>query len=80
MYVYWWLWPASSNLTGMLSNIGHIASHLVTPEEVEEVFTRDEVEVDYDVIGGERRWTVAGRLLPQPNDDSSVRQNRRILR
>ncbi len=42
------------------ANTGHIASHLVTPEEVEEVFANDEVDIDYDVIGGEQRWTVAG--------------------
>ena len=42
------------------ANTDHIASHGVSPEEVEQVFGHDEVDIDYDVIGGEERWTVAG--------------------
>jgi uncharacterized DUF497 family protein len=36
----------------------HIGSHHVTPEEVEPVFADDKKDIDYDVIGGEERWTV----------------------
>jgi uncharacterized DUF497 family protein len=32
----------------------------VTPEEVEQVFANDEMDIEYDVIGGEERWTVLG--------------------
>jgi uncharacterized protein len=42
------------------ANKGHIVSHHVTPEEVEQVFANDEIDIDYDVIGGEERWTVIG--------------------
>lgn len=43
------------------ANAGHIAIHGVAPEEVEQVFANDEMDIDYDVIGGEERWTVIGR-------------------
>jgi len=43
-------------------NTQHIASHRVTPGEVEQVFANDAMDIDYDVIGGEERWTV----LPKP--------------
>jgi hypothetical protein len=42
------------------ANTQHIATHQVTPEEVEQVFANDEMDIDYDVIGGEERWTVLG--------------------
>jgi uncharacterized DUF497 family protein len=42
------------------ANTGHIASHHVTPEEVEQVFDNDETAIEYDVVGGEERWTVIG--------------------
>jgi hypothetical protein len=42
------------------ANTVHIGSHRVTPEEVEQVFANDEMAIDYDVIGGEERWTVLG--------------------
>ena len=42
------------------ANTEHIASHQVTPEEVEQVFANDEMAIDYDVIGGEERWTPVG--------------------
>jgi hypothetical protein len=43
------------------ANTEHIASHHVTPEEVEQVFANDEMDIDYDVTGGEERWTVLGQ-------------------
>jgi uncharacterized DUF497 family protein len=42
------------------TNTQHLVSHHVTPEEVEQVFANDEMAIDYDVIGGEERWTVPG--------------------
>ena len=42
------------------ANTQHIVSHHVTPEEVEEVFANDELDIDYDVTGGEERWAVLG--------------------
>jgi uncharacterized DUF497 family protein len=33
----------------------------VATEEVEQVFANDEMDIDYDVIGGEERWTVIGQ-------------------
>ena len=32
----------------------------MTPEEVEQVFANDEMDIEYDVIGGEELWTVLG--------------------
>ena len=42
------------------ANAGHIAAHGISPEEVAEVFSNDEIGIDYDVVGGEERWTVVG--------------------
>jgi len=42
------------------ANTQHVVSHHVTPEEVEQVFANDEMDIDYDVVGGEERWTVVG--------------------
>jgi hypothetical protein len=51
------------------ANTEHIASHQVTPEEVEQVFANDEMAIDYDVIGGEERWTAVGET-DQVRDES----------
>ena len=32
----------------------------MTPGEVKQVFDNEEIDIDYDVIGGEERWTVVG--------------------
>jgi len=37
------------------ANTEHIAIHHVTPKEVEQVFVNDEMDIDYDVVGGEER-------------------------
>jgi uncharacterized protein len=42
------------------ANIGHIARHRVKPGEVEQVLTNDPLEIDFEVIGGEQRWTSVG--------------------
>lgn len=42
------------------ANTQHIAGHDVSPGEVEQVFLNEEIDVDYDVVGGEERWTVVG--------------------
>ncbi|HTX75965.1 MAG TPA: BrnT family toxin [Terracidiphilus sp.] len=50
-------------------NIGHIAKHQVTPEEVEQVLINDPLDVHFDPdVNGEERWTYlgetnAGRIL-----------------
>ena len=49
-------------------NTQHIASHRVTPGEVEQVFANDAMDIDYDVIGGEERWTV----LPKPTQRMTI--------
>jgi uncharacterized protein len=43
------------------ANREHLGSHHVTPAEVEQVFANDELDIDYDVVGGEERWTVIGK-------------------
>ena len=42
------------------ANIGHIAEHHVTPEEAEEAILGDAVEIGFNVVDGEDRWTYIG--------------------
>jgi uncharacterized DUF497 family protein len=42
------------------ANIDQIAEHDVTPEEAEEAILRDPLDVGYDLINGEERWTYLG--------------------
>ena len=42
------------------ANLKHVARHRVTPAEAQEVLRNDPIEVGYDVIEGEGRWTVMG--------------------
>lgn len=41
-------------------NIGHIAKHNVLPEETEEVILGDPMDIGFDVVDGEERWTYLG--------------------
>lgn len=50
------------------ANIDHITEHDVEPEEAEEVILGDPLDVGFDVVNGEERWsylgeTVQGRIL-----------------
>jgi uncharacterized protein len=42
------------------ANVEHIARHGVKPEEAEEVFQNDPVDIDFEVVNGEDRWTAIG--------------------
>ena len=42
------------------ANVAHIARHKVAPEEAEQALFNDPMELDYDVVKGEERWTSAG--------------------
>ena len=42
------------------ANLRHIARHGVKAEEVEEALRNDPFDLNYDVIGGESRWTSLG--------------------
>ena len=42
------------------ANVGHVAGHSVTPEEVEQVFANDPMDLDADVVDGEERYTGVG--------------------
>jgi hypothetical protein len=42
------------------ANIGHIARHSVTPEDVEQLFANDPMDLAAEVVGGEDRYTSAG--------------------
>ena len=42
------------------ANIGHVARHNVTPEEVEQVFANDPMDLGADVVEGEERYTGVG--------------------
>lgn len=50
------------------ANILHLAEHGVMPEEAEEVMLGDAIEVGFEIVDGEDRWsyvgqTGAGRIL-----------------
>jgi hypothetical protein len=42
------------------ANIGHVADHDVAPEEAEEVMLNGPLDVGYDVVNGEERWSYLG--------------------
>jgi uncharacterized DUF497 family protein len=42
------------------ANVAHIARHNITPEEVEEVFANDPMDLRADVVDGEERYTGVG--------------------
>jgi uncharacterized DUF497 family protein len=42
------------------ANIGHIAEHDVTSEEAEEVLLGEPLDVGFDVVNGEERWSYLG--------------------
>jgi uncharacterized protein len=42
------------------ANISHIAEHDVTPEEAEEVIVGDPLDIGFDVVDGEERWSYLG--------------------
>ena len=42
-------------------NAEHIARHHVKKREVEQVFANDPRDIDFELTGGEDRWTSIGR-------------------
>ena len=42
------------------ANVGHIADHDVTPEEAEEAILGDPLDIEFNVVEGEDRWTYIG--------------------
>jgi uncharacterized protein len=42
------------------ADVAHIARHTVAPEEAEQALSNDPMEINYDVVRGEERWTSAG--------------------
>ena|ERR1700721_1281580 len=42
------------------ANTAHIARHSVKPEEAEQVVRNDPLDMNYEVIDGEERWTALG--------------------
>jgi uncharacterized DUF497 family protein len=42
------------------ANVAHIARHRVTPDEAEQAPVNDAFDVNYEVVGGEKRWTSLG--------------------
>jgi uncharacterized protein len=41
-------------------NIEHIAKHNVAPEEAEEVILGDPLDIGFDLVDGEERWSYLG--------------------
>ncbi len=42
------------------ANAEHIARHSVKPEEAEQAIRNDPLDMNYEVVGGEERWTALG--------------------
>ncbi|HUE03211.1 MAG TPA: BrnT family toxin [Bryobacteraceae bacterium] len=42
------------------ANAAHIARHAVKPEEAEQAMRNDPLDMNYEVIDGEERWTALG--------------------
>jgi uncharacterized DUF497 family protein len=42
------------------AKVAHVARHSVTPEEVEQVFANDPMDLGADVVEGEERYTGVG--------------------
>jgi uncharacterized protein len=42
------------------ANISHLAAHEVFPEEVEDAILAEPVDVGFDVVEGEERWSYVG--------------------
>lgn len=42
------------------ANKAHVATHDVTPTEVEEVYRNDPMDLDFRIVGGEKRYTILG--------------------
>jgi uncharacterized DUF497 family protein len=42
------------------ANAEHIARHSVKPDEAEQVIRNDPLDMNYEVIDGEERWTAIG--------------------
>jgi uncharacterized DUF497 family protein len=42
------------------ANAGHVAHHNVTPQEVEQVFANDPMDLGAEVVDGEERYTGVG--------------------
>jgi len=52
--------PADLRFNWDGGNTRHIARHGITSREVEEMFANDPVDIRYETVGGEGRWTVIG--------------------
>jgi hypothetical protein len=42
------------------ANIGHVARHNIAPEEVEQIFANDPMDLGAEVVDGEERYTAVG--------------------
>jgi hypothetical protein len=47
------------------ANILHLAEHGVAPEEAEDVMLGDPLEVGFEVVDGEARWSFVGETSEQ---------------
>jgi uncharacterized DUF497 family protein len=41
-------------------NTRHLAAHGITPDEVEQFFANEPVDLNFDVVGDEERWASIG--------------------
>jgi uncharacterized protein len=42
------------------ANVDHIARHRISPREIEQVFANKAIDIDFDMVNGEERWTSIG--------------------
>ena len=50
----------NSNFEWDDANVEHIAAHEVTPDEAEEVLLGDPLDIGFNLVEGEERWTYIG--------------------
>jgi uncharacterized protein len=58
--VYWKQVADEAGFDWDEANVRHIARHGIVTDEVLQVFANGPIDIDFDVIGGEERWTSAG--------------------
>jgi uncharacterized protein len=49
------------------ANVDHIARHRISPREIEQVFANKAVDIDFDMVNGEERWTSIGHTSQLPS-------------
>jgi hypothetical protein len=57
---YYWIVADQVEFEWDQANVEHIARHNVTPEEAQQVLTNEPMELGYEIVHNEERWTSLG--------------------